>query len=52
MENRSEKIIGVEWKRMQNINMKMIEADRHGRPRKSNMSINGGLEHENRMVHK
>lgn len=50
MENRSEKIIGVEWKRMENV--KMIEDYRQGRQKRSNICINGGLEDENRMVHK
>lgn len=37
---------------MQNVNMKMRKADRHGRQRRSNMYINDGLEDENRMAHK
>lgn len=48
----SEEINRVERERIQNINPKMIEDDRHGRQRRSNIHISGGLEEENRTFKK
>lgn len=48
--HRSEKTKTVKRKRIQNITLKMTQVARHGRQRRSNMHISGGLEEETRRV--
>lgn len=50
--NNSKEINTVKRKRIQNINPKIIEDDRHGRQRRSNIHISGGHEKENRALKK
>lgn len=50
MGHRSEKTKTVKRKRMQNITLKTTQVARHGRQRRSNMHISGGLEEETRWV--
>lgn len=50
--NNSEEMNTAKRKRIQNINPNMIEDDRHGRQRRSNIHISGGLEEENRTLNK
>lgn len=48
--HRSEKTKTVKRKRIQNITLKTTQVARHGRQRRSNMHISGGLEEETRRV--
>lgn len=50
MGHRSEKTKTVKRKRMQNITLKTTQVARHGRQRRSNMHISGGLKEETRRV--